>query len=633
MANDFTIPPNKIGSSGFVSQEVPGIKFSVPENPDAAAWASLSQSVGDLAQTSMDIDKLEGEQTKVMDQYKAQLQQIAGLDPSMDEKEIENLFRQEQGRLQKEGVIQAYENFTFINEVEKSRAELRLEAFGARFKDQVPMMTNPTNPKSYDDAERDVWASLENEVLVDAAGNDVSFDMTELRTGELIAMTQGMASLRTGIYVAVDEARHERAIQVSTDLFRTNSHAILSSGGPPEAKQQGIQEQFNIAHNAGVTNLNKEFFNTVELWAEEMADTAPLSPSTFATVTETLDNLQTNQYIRPGHLLAPSGSENHEKLEDARDRFLTKWASRQRAEGAAATARTEEREQDVATWVIDEFLAGNLKAEDIPEKLLVAAQFLGLPEPDKIWGKLDAVIKGAGENDALTGTILGFIHHNRLDGEKLEKNLASAHKLLYDGQISLEQYKSILTATESEQRVLGTLGPVAKEFGEEYDKMYSVLEGDLQRTLKQNNRRVQSGIDALTGQPTWITEGGHDDIMSVDSRNKMGEFLSTAIDTAIFGGKFTSTIPEFSEGDLDILKGNRWHEQQISETMRILKQEVIFKETPSGETLTLREFQARKRSIQQQAAAYAQYLGMQQIIALNTPPEGSITEEIQNGKR
>ena len=115
MPNDYNIPANKIATTGMVGVNAPQVNLQgfMSQDPNAAAWAGLSESMGGLADAAMNIGELEGDQDMILGQYQNQLNEIAEL-RGLNDQEIEEVFKREQGNLQKQGIIKAYENFIFI---------------------------------------------------------------------------------------------------------------------------------------------------------------------------------------------------------------------------------------------------------------------------------------------------------------------------------------------------------------------------------------------------------------------------------------------------------------------------------------------------------------------------------------
>jgi len=628
--HNFLIPMNPVASASSPGMGTPQISLNVQDDPNAAAWAGLSKSLQGLQGTVVNIGELEHKQEKVMESFKADL---SIMEKNLSPEEYQKLVTEQQGKLQRDGIIHAYESFTFMDAVEKQRAKIRLELLGSKLQEQLPMLTNPTKPISYDQALEGAFSTLEQEEgVLDVAGNSISFDMGTLSTGEQLEMAKGLISLEHGASQAIQEIRNDRAIEVSTSLFRNNIFEAMEHSAfvPREVLSQHLEEIFNTGFNAGVVQPNKEFFKSLETWVEHKGDNAPLSPDTYKGVHDLLDYLAVSQNIRPGHALAPAGSENFKTLEDARDTFETIWSARQRTLSSSLSYNKEILENKLQREVLDLILIG-ADEKEVATTIAVRSKELGIQDPDKILGKFDSLMQNLKKEDAgnpvYAGSLLHDVTLNQFHSDALVGIEQEAANALLSGDLSYEEYKAIRTAVNTELSGLQSIGIAAVEFGGEYTNMITDLEQVFKATLKQNNYKRSLGVNKFTGVENFVMVGGHDDRMTSVMRFKMESFLSEASEVAIYGGELLAIIPALSPEDHALLQQERFNVGEIDAVLQTVNTPITFEVPPEGEALSSREFKRRKRMIERQARAYTEYLAMMQILAHRKAPESSIESQ------
>jgi len=624
------------------------VRFNYQQPNAAATFAGLSKTIRSTAGQLDKINKLAREEEKAQEAFQADLDSVFGLvGKGLSEDEYKSLVQEQNAIAQKQGIIQAHENFALINAIEEERAKILISSYGNEMKKYVQAMSNPTQPMSLEQAEQSVVQSLTGKSLgQDSVGNDVFMNMEALSTGELVALSRGMAANNLAIQAAVEDNKHDLAIQAATVQYGREVYNVFDNftkvGGDVEVFRSTLKNLSNKYYGFGVEKINSHTLNAVQGFATDLAQTAPLTPDLEQNIYDILDELQDTEIREGAGGFAAPGTENFLKLEQIKNSVRIDIANRTKAQAALRAAQDELVEDELNTMLLGmldqeierlmvlgegkDTLSSVSFSDDfkttVYATIIQEAKERGYTNVDGLMGNVDSVMSNLSfdGNDRYVGLALHEIDFGATDLETLKAQEQQAYDFFEKGIISFDDYKTIRTAAKSkmEDLVSGDAGIVAaalKEGGFGTTNMRTQIIGAAEDILKLNDQEIK------TGQGT-ITRFARDNDQLSTNRLLVEQRYNQDRALAVSGGtlKVDASVVPFTEEEKKILMSLRPIDEGSDVYIGIPKATIesvdtLFRDIelpPPGEDRNL--IRSNVNVINQRAIAYSQYLAMRRLI-------------------
>jgi len=624
------------------------VRFNYQQPNAAATFAGLSKTIRSTAGQLDKINKLAREEEKAQEAFQADLDSVFGLvGKGLSEDEYKSLVQEQNAIAQKQGIIQAHENFALINAIEEERAKILISSYGNEMKKYVQAMSNPTQPMSLEQAEQSVVQSLTGKSLgQDSVGNDVFMNMEALSTGELVALSRGMAANNLAIQAAVEDNKHDLAIQAATVQYGREVYNVFDNftkvGGDVEVFRSTLKNLSNKYYGFGVEKINSHTLNAVQGFATDLAQTAPLTPDLEQNIYDILDELQDTEIREGAGGFAAPGTENFLKLEQIKNSVRIDIANRTKAQAALRAAQDELVEDELNTMLLGmldqeierlmvlgegkDTLSSVSFSDDfkttVYATIIQEAKERGYTNVDGLMGNVDSVMSNLSfdGNDRYVGLALHEIDFGATDLETLKAQEQQAYDFFEKGIISFDDYKTIRTAAKSkmEDLVSGDAGIVAaalKEGGFGTTNMRTQIVGAAEDILKLNDQEIK------TGQGT-ITRFARDNDQLSTNRLLVEQRYNQDRALAVSGGtlKVDASVVPFTEEEKKILMSLRPIDEGSDVYIGIPKATIesvdtLFRDIelpPPGEDRNL--IRSNVNVINQRAIAYSQYLAMRRLI-------------------
>jgi len=624
------------------------VRFNYQQPNAAATFAGLSKTIRSTAGQLDKINKLAREEEKAQEAFQADLDSVFGLvGKGLSEDEYKSLVQEQNAIAQKQGIIQAHENFALINAIEEERAKILISSYGNEMKKYVQAMSNPTQPMSLEQAEQSVVQSLTGKSLgQDSVGNDVFMNMEALSTGELVALSRGMAANNLAIQAAVEDNKHDLAIQAATVQYGREVYNVFDNftkvGGDVEVFRSTLKNLSNKYYGFGVEKINSHTLNAVQGFATDLAQTAPLTPDLEQNIYDILDELQDTEIREGAGGFAAPGTENFLKLEQIKNSVRIDISNRTKAQAALRAAQDELVEDELNTMLLGmldqeierlmvlgegkDTLSSVSFSDDfkttVYATIIQEAKERGYTNVDGLMGNVDSVMSNLSfdGNDRYVGLALHEIDFGATDLETLKAQEQQAYDFFEKGIISFDDYKTIRTAAKSkmEDLVSGDAGIVAaalKEGGFGTTNMRTQIIGAAEDILKLNDQEIK------TGQGT-ITRFARDNDQLSTNRLLVEQRYNQDRALAVSGGtlKVDASVVPFTEEEKKILMSLRPIDEGSDVYIGIPKATIesvdtLFRDIelpPPGEDRNL--IRSNVNVINQRAIAYSQYLAMRRLI-------------------
>ena len=621
------------------------VRFNYQQPNAAATFAGLSKTIRATAGQLDKINKLAREEEKAQEAFQADLDSVFGLvGKGLAEDEYKALVQEQNAIAQKQGIIQAHENFAFINAIEEERAKILISSYGNEMKKYVQAMSNPTQPMSIEQAEQSVVQSLTGKSLgQDSVGNDVFMDMEALSTGELVALSRGMAANNLAIQAAVEDNKHDLAIQAATLQYGREVYNVFDNftkvGGDVEVFKSTLKNLSNKYYGFGVEKINSHTLNAVESFATDLAQTSPLTPDLEQNIYNILDELQDTEIREGAGGFAARGTENFLKLEQIKNGVRIDIANRRKTQAALKAAQDEIIEDELNTKLVgmlDQEIERQTALgvplsevsfdDDFKTTVYVTviqdAKELGLTDVDGVIGKTDSIMSNLSfdGNEEYVATALHEIDFGAIDMDTLKAQEQQAYDFFEKGIISFDDYKVIRTAAKSkmEDLVSGDTGIIAaalKEGGFGTTGIRTQIIGSAQDILKLNDQEI-------TTSQGKITRFDRDNDQLSTNRLLVEQRYNQDRNVALSGGilKVDKNVVPFTEEEKKILMSLRPIDEGSNvyvgvpeatiESINTLFRDI---ELPApGEDRNL--IRSNVNVINQRAVAYSQYLAMRRLI-------------------
>lgn len=624
------------------------VRFNYQQPNAAATFAGLSKTIRSTAGQLDKINKLAREEEKAQEAFQADLDSVFGLvGKGLSEDEYKSLVQEQNAIAQKQGIIQAHENFALINAIEEERAKILISSYGNEMKKYVQAMSNPTQPMSLEQAEQSVVQSLTGKSLgQDSVGNDVFMNMEALSTGELVALSRGMAANNLAIQAAVEDNKHDLAIQAATVQYGREVYNVFDNftkvGGDVEVFRSTLKNLSNKYYGFGVEKINSHTLNAVQGFATDLAQTAPLTPDLEQNIYDILDELQDTEIREGAGGFAAPGTENFLKLEQIKNSVRIDISNRTKAQAALRAAQDELVEDELNTMLLGmldqeierlmvlgegkDTLSSVSFSDDfkttVYATIIQEAKERGYTNVDGLMGNVDSVMSNLSfdGNDRYVGLALHEIDFGATDLETLKAQEQQAYDFFEKGIISFDDYKTIRTAAKSkmEDLVSGDAGIVAaalKEGGFGTTGIRTQIVGAAEDILKLNDQEIK------TGQGT-ITRFARDNDQLSTNRLLVEQRYNQDRALAVSGGtlKVDASVVPFTEEEKKILMSLRPIDEGSDVYIGIPKATIesvdtLFRDIelpPPGEDRNL--IRSNVNVINQRAIAYSQYLAMRRLI-------------------
>lgn len=625
------------------------VRFNYEQPSAAATFAGLSKTIRSTAGQLDKINKLAREEEKAQEAFQADLDSVFGLvGKGLAEDEYKALVQEQNAIAQKQGIIQAHENFALINAIEEERAKILISSYGNEMKKYVQAMSNPTQPMSIEQAEQSVVQSLTGKSLgQDSVGNDVFMDMEALSTGELVALSRGMTANNLAIQAAVEDNKHDLAIEAATLQYGREVYNLFENfskvGGDVEVFGSTLKNLSNKYYGFGVENINAHTLDAVQAFATDLAQTAPLTPDLEQNIYNLLDELQATEIREGAGGFAAPGTENFLKLDQIKNSVRIDIANRRKTQAALKAAQDEATEDELNTMLLDE-LDGEIERQMVlgkgqttlsdisfsPEfktqvyaKTIQWAKERGYSDVDGLLGKVDSAMSNLSfdGNDRYVALALHEIDFGATDMDTLKAQEQQAYDFFNRGIISFDNYKAIRTAAKSkrEDLVSGDTGIVAaaqKEGGFGTAGIRTQIIGAAEDILKLNDEKIL--INSVSGE--YATLRAEDNQQVSTNRLMVEQRYIDDRNVALAGGtvKAIADVTPFTEEEklkLQTLRGKGLAAVGV-DAPTIASVDTLFRDVElpvPGEDRNL--IRSNVNVINQRAIAYSQYLAMRRLLA------------------
>lgn len=624
------------------------VRFDYQQTNPAATFAGLSKTIRSTAGPLDKINKLAREEEKAQEGFQADLDSVFGLvGKGLAEDEYKALVQEQNAIAQKQGIIQAHENFALINAIEEERAKILISSYGNEMKKYVQAMSNPTQPMSTEQAEQSVVQSLTGKSLgQDSVGNDVFMDMEALSTGELVALSRGMAANNLAIQAAVEDNKHDLAIQAATLQYGREVYNVFDNftkvGGDVEDFRSTLKNLSNKYYGFGVEKINSHTLVAVQGFATDLAQTAPLTPDLEQNIYDILDELQATEIREGAGGFAAPGTENFLKVEQIKNSVRIDISNRRKTQAALKVAQDELVEDEMKTMVLGALdqemerqmlLGGGMDtladvsfSDDFKTQLYATvvqtAKERGYTDVDTLMGNFDSVMSNLSfdGNDRYVGLALHEIDFGAADMNTLKAQEQQAFDFFNRGVISFDNYKAIRTAAKSKMEDLvsgdnSVLAAAQKEGGYGTTGIRTQIIGAAEDILKLNDERIE--INGIYG--IYANIRGEDNQQVSTNRLKVEQRYVEDRNVALFGGtvKAIADVTPFTAEEklkLQTLRGEGTDAVGV-DAPTIESVGTLFKniELPvPGEDRNLHR--SNVNMINQRAIAYSQYLAMRRLL-------------------
>ena len=623
------------------------VRFNYEQPSAAATFAGLSKTIQDTAGKLDKINRLAREEEKAQEAFQADLDSVFGLvGKGLAEDEYKALVQEQNAIAQKQGIIQAHENFALINAIEEERAKILISSYGNEMKKYVQAMSNPTQPMPIEQAEQSVVQSLTGKSLgQDSVGNDVFMDMEALSTGELVALSRGMAANNLAIQAAVEDNKHDLAVQAATLQYSREVYNVFDNftkvGGDVEDFRSNLKNLSNKYYGFGVENINAHTLDAVQGFASDLAQTAPLTPDLEQNIYDILDELQATEIREGAGGFAAPGTENFLKVDQIKNSVRIDIANRRKNQAALKAAQDEATEDELNTMLLDE-LDGEIERQmllgggmdtlsdvsfsdefktQVYAKTIRWAKERGYADVDGLLGKVDSAMSNLSfdGNDKYVALALHEIDFGATDMDTLKAQEQQAYDFFNRGIISFDNYKAIRTAAKSKMEDLvsgdtGILAAAQKEGGFGMISQTQII-SPAEDILKLNDQ-------VITTSQGKITRFARDNDQLSTNRLLVEQRYIEDRKVALAGGTLTppENVVPFTEEQIKILMNLRPLDEGSSFYVGVPKATIesvntLFRdvELPApGEDRN--QIRSNVAEINQRAIAYSQYLAMRRLI-------------------
>ena len=625
--------------------------FDVPDGlfeDENKKWNALSQTLGQQIEQLGNIQQRAQQENAAHAASLRDLERVGGLKEKgfISQQDYTDIIDKQNADLQKSGVIKSYENMTMYDELDKSRAEVRLNAWQSHMTkpEHIGAMTQPVNPTSANDVEG-TWLALNKDTVLgqDLAGQDVYAtpqDGSPVRVGELLAFGTGRMARKFVLEQELDKKRQARTLEVNTGLYQQQANAYLTAG----ATSQQMQELSTKYYGLGVDNINSLLLgaadNLMDKWATD--DTL--------TIAEKMQKIDYLEYqlteeveAREGAgMFAAPGTTNNTKLTTAADNARSTVTSQQtaatKAFNAGVTAGEDAYKNTKWTELGDIVTAKKGRLTETDKANFKATILAELNDPkyasfDKkaIQLEFDGLISALDVTDshpALMVTYLDSLNRNALDETGLLATIDTAKADFLAQKLNYNEYKEVVEDAGSKIKSVRTdagttlQSTLEKEGNMGWTKLPSDTLTATEDSLKTNNFQY---YDQRSG--TWKTAGSSDDMYFRSFQRPATKYAHELMDAGLYGNatvaapiqpeKITQETPNtFDKAQTAYLVSQGVLEADIDYIVGELRKDFVVGDAPK----TVRESRRLHRIAQERAEAYGAYQSWKQLLYFQAHP-------------
>ena len=596
-----------------------------PQDP-AKGFEQLSQTIRAVGEHFKQNDAMERDELKAHNAYQNDLDSIFGIvgkTKGFTDKEYKNLVQTQNALAQKEGVIKAYENFSYLDSVSEERANIRLNAYQSEMKKYIPAMSNATTPLDYDSAESAVYDILGlngGVVGVDSTGNDVTMDFEFMDTAEIVAMSKGLTKNRIIVDSAVSDLRQEEAIRSSESRYQIELADGLELWDLEETRGllgSHFKDLANEYYGYGVQGINALTLNTIQAKVVDIMAYHNFNSSSIEHVSGILDMFENDVTMREGAgVFGAEGTDNFIKLENIRSDALRMEVANEKRASTEATETIDKVTDLILKDAVDRVMDGTPmtpeKEREIKLEIGRAAAEKGIYEINTILNNVSSLITSQRVDDsARRAEILSSatqFRHSRPDIIRLKEESLD---LVKNGLLSIEGFGTVTTKLDGYLLSLGTYSDQKNRISEDSLDFSKIMSDVL--LLNDENLTYQDEAGALT-YSTKFAQDNKPDAKRIMFINIYDEMLD---DIALTGGKLENQIPvEYSPEERAFLLSSGIPEFKLNEAVGYHNMPIVFPEGPAepGSQAEL----ARARSINNKSANYAFIQGLEQMLEYRT---------------
>ena len=654
MANEINIPSLDVAQRGILGMSAPQATVagqgsqSIMQDPNFAGLVALSKTAMQAAATTAKLVPFETEQKKTKEKYEKALQDhvdsLVGRGMVSDE-EAYQIISNEEGRIQREGLIRAYENFVFTDAIDKERTEIRLQALQQYVNGRKAQLTNADERRSVklDTVIDEGINALQTGGVfgTDAANNGVGLDLAEMTTGEQMLFMSGVHQMRLGLDQAISDVKHERAIETGTTLILRDMYDVLANGKATKEEQSMFRAVMQEAYNIGVPDINNKVLITADTVANDVLEnTTEFTEAEYTSVMNMYDFLMDGAISREdngkGILFATRGTQNYQKLQDQRDSFQARWASGVAAAEKASAALAESiNEQEINRLImmgrdrIREIQASGRPATQEDKRNIISmleeeAYRVGITDMRDVLNPLDKIFDNAiyslDDRGVVYTSFLFDIDNVRFDKDELEKRRKDVFENFKEGYLTDAQYEKLAGKIVSYQDSLSSgAGSIVDSFVRSGREGYSdpsvSSDGNMKDILRLNN--VRAGESSFFGTYEYGSTGGgaYDDQPLPQFTQPAVNFRRRLQMSAVYGGEVEapSEYTPFTQEEIDRLDKRGFPKQIIQSVMAELNKDPIKFDAP-----VVNEQEAAKRAelFAPRANAFDQYQALRQALEL-----------------
>jgi|15BtaG_2_1085339.scaffolds.fasta_scaffold00132_17 hypothetical protein len=597
------------------------------------AWTGLSKSLSQAMAQVGQMKQMEQKESMAHETHQREMNQLLGLKDQglMTGEEYNTILDKANADAQESGAIRAYENFSMYDELDKSRANIRLNALDSYLNtpENIALMTHVTDAVS-PEAITQKWVQ-DNEgkaIGKDLAGDDV-FATASGRPSELIAFSSGLQLKQLKLAVDLDKVRVANALEVNEGLYGMEIAKHMKAGSDSEALQ-AVTAKFK---GMGVTNLNALTLTSAADIMDNWVTT--LDPE------EALDKINLLEYqltqqseMRPGAgIFAAEGTENGYKLTNAADAARTAVRTRKTALATARKAQTTEAERVYSNIQWDSLntlaKANNGIITDTDKASFKQALLEDLNQPMYVLFDKSAIIKEFDNfMDALdvtetheeyVATYTTLFTRNQLNESQLQSMVTGVRVDFNEQKLNYKEFDSLMSELDQKIRAVRTdkttslQATLEKEGSMGWTSLPSDTLTETEDLLKSNNYSYWD-----SSSETFKTAGGKDDMYFRSFQRGATEYAEDLLDAGLYGGSVPAPIfTPFTAEEILILPTLGVPPGDIEYNQGLLAKEFVVQKAPT----TVKESRRYYRQAVKQARAYAAVQAYKQLLYFNQNPE------------
>jgi len=607
-------------------------RFNEQYNPDMS-FMGLSKTIANAMGQVAQIKQMEEKGDEAHEQTQREMNQLLGLKNQglVSGEEYNRILDKANADAQESGAIKAYENFSMYDELDKSRANIRLNHLNSFLNapENVALMTHVTDAVSPQAVTQQWLAQNEGKAIgKDLAGNDV-FATASGRPSELIAFGAGLEAKNAKLAIELDKVRVANTLEMNEGLYGAEV-ALHMKAGSDSKRMQAVTTKFR---GMGVQDINALTLTS----AADIMDNwvATLDPDEAREKIDLLEYQLTNEIeVRAGAgIFAAEGTVNGYKLTNAADAARTAIRTRKTALETARKAQQTEAERVYSNqqWSSLSALAKANKGviTDNDKAKFKADLLADLNQPQFVMFDKSAIIKEFDNfMDALDVTetheqtvaaYTTLLTRNQLDDTQLQAMVTGIRVDFNQKKLNYKEFDGLMQELDQKIRAVQTdettslQATLEKEGGMGWTKLPSNILTETEDLLKSNNF---SYWDAQS--ESFKTAGTKDDVYFRSYQRRAREYSEDLLDAGLYGGTVSAPIiTPFTDDEMAMLADQGVLKGDIEYAMEQVAKEYVVKDAPK----TVRDSRKHYRIAERQARAYAAIQAYKQIVFFKQNPE------------